>query len=187
MASRHPLIEAKKSEFTALLDHLKKELSSIRTGRASPALLEHVLVEAYGVKTPLAQLAALSVPDPKTLVIQPWDKNVLKDIERGIVASNIGMMPVVDGDRVRLTLPPLTEETRRQLTKVVKEKFEGSRQHLRRLRDTIRDTILAKEKEGGMSEDDRYRVQRELDEYIQEIQKQLTDSTEQKEKEIMTV
>ncbi len=187
MASRHPLIEAKKIEFTTLVDHLKKELSSIRTGRASPALLEHVLVEAYGVKTPLAQLASLSVPDPKTLIVEPWDKNVLKDIERGIVASNIGMMPIVDGVRIRLTLPPLTEETRKQLAKVVKEKFEGSRQHLRRLRDSIRDGIIAKEKEGGMSEDDRYRVQRELDEYTHEVQKQLTDIVEQKEKEIMTV
>lgn len=187
MASRHPLIEAKKNEFGAIVDHYKKEVATLRTGRATPALVEHVMVEAYGVKTPLPQIASLSVPDPKTLIIQPWDKNVLKDIERGIVASNLGLSPVVDGDRVRLTLAPMTEETRKQLVKILKEKLEASRTSLRRLRDHVRDTITAKEKEKALSEDDRYRVQRELDEYTHEIQAQLQQSAEQKEKEIMTV
>lgn len=187
MASLHPLIEAKKSTFTALVDHFKKELVSIRTGRATPALVEHVVVEAYGVKTPLSQLAALSVPDPKTLFIQPWDKNILKDIERGIVASNLGLAPIVDGERVRLTLPPMTEETRKTLAKLVKEKMETSRNQLRRLRDEVRETILAKEKTKEISEDDRYRTQTELDTYTQEIQQQILAAATQKEKEIMTV
>lgn len=187
MASSHPLIESKKNDFTAIVAHCKKELSSIRTGRATPALVEHVLVEAYGVKTPILQLASLSVPDAKTLLIQPWDKNILKDIERSITASNLGLAPVVDGDRVRLTLPPLTEETRRQLVKVIKEKLESSRNTLRRLRDDVREIILSREKEGGMAEDERYRVQRELDEYTHSIQEQLLQVAEQKEKEIMTV
>ncbi len=187
MASRHPLIEAAKNEFGAIVDHYKKEVATLRTGRATPALVEHVLVEAYGVKTPLAQLAALSVPDPKTLIIQPWDKNILKDIERGITASNLGLSPVIDGDRVRLTLPPMTEETRKQLVKVLREKLETSRTNLRRLRDRVRDTITAKEKEKTMSEDERYRAQRELDEYTHEIQNQLIQIAESKEKEIMTV
>ncbi|MDO8581899.1 MAG: ribosome recycling factor, partial [bacterium] len=187
MASLHPLIEAKKNEFVSIVDHYRKEVATLRTGRATPALVEHVMVEAYGVKTPLAQLASLSVPDPKTLIIQPWDKNLLKDIERGISASNLGLSPVVDGDRVRLTLPPMTEETRKQLVKVLKEKLETSRMTLRRLRDTVRDTIVVKEKEKAMSEDDRYRAQRELDEYTHGVQAQLEQSAEQKENEIMTI
>lgn len=187
MASRHPLIETKKNEFVAIVDHCKKEVATLRTGRATPALVEHVMVEAYGVKTPLAQLASLSVPDPKTLIIQPWDKNILKDIERGIGASNLGLSPVVDGDRIRLSLPPMTEETRKQLVKVLKEKLEASRTSLRRLRDHVRDTIIAKEKEKALSEDDRYRAQRELDEYTHEIQREIEQLVAQKEKEIMTV
>lgn len=187
MSSRHPLIEAKKTEFLAIIDHYKKELATLRTGRATPTLVEHVLVEAYGVKTPLAQLASLSAPDPRTLIIQPWDKNILKDIERGITASNIGLAPIIDGDRVRLSLPSLTEETRKQLVKVLKEKLEASRNNLRRLRDQIRETIIVNEKEKTISEDERYRVQRELDEYTTEIQKQLQTVAEQKEKEIMTI
>jgi len=185
--SHHPLIEAKKQEFLSAVDHLKKETNVLRTGRATPAFVEHLLVEAYGVKTPLTQLASLSVPDPKTLVIQPWDKNILKDIERAISASNLGVSPVVDGDRVRLTFPPMTEETRKQLVRILKEKFEGSKMTLRRIRDTVRETIIAEEKDGALSEDDRYRAQRELDDYTHEIQNKLLEITESKEKEIMTV
>lgn len=183
----HKFIEARKTDFTNITDHLKKELQGLRTGRATPTLVEHVLVEAYGVKTPIAQLASLSVPDARTLIVQPWDKNILKDIERGISVSNLGLAPVVDGAVIRLTLPALTEETRKQLVKTLKEKLEASRNTLRRLRDQIRETIVAAEKEKTVSEDDRYRAQRELDEHTKVIQDQLMNIAEQKEKEIMTV
>lgn len=183
----HHLIEKRKNDFAAIIERLKKELHGLRTGRATPTLVENILVEAYGVKTPLQQLASLSVPDAKTLLIQPWDKNVLKDIERGIVAANLGFAPVVDGERVRLTMPPLTEETRKQLIKVLKEKIEAHRHALRGLRDQIRDVIVAEEKAARLSEDERYRTQKELDTYTQEVQKQLVSIVEQKEKEIMTV
>jgi ribosome recycling factor len=181
----HQFIEERKEDTEKLKTHLKKELASLRTGHASPALVEHVLIEVYGVKTPLPQLASLAVPEPQTVTIDPWDKSIIKAIEKGIIAANIGVSPVVDGERIRLNIPPLTEETRKARAKEVGEKVEDARIALRKIRDEIKDAIRKAEKVGEMSEDDRYRAEREMDEWTKKTQQTLESLGANKEKELL--
>lgn len=182
-----PFVQEQDKDVQNVLSHFKQEVSSLRTGKATPALVEHVLVEVYGVKTPLQQLASISIPDPRTLIIEPWDKNILKEIEKGVVASDIGVSPVVDGERVRLTLPAMTEETRTKLVKIVHQKLEDARVSLRHVRDRLRTTIQKQESAKDITQDDKFRLQREVDEYMQKQQQELEKIAQQKEKEVMTV
>jgi ribosome recycling factor len=180
-------LDESKKDFEKIRSHFISELAPLRTGQATPALLDHVQVEVYGVRTPLQQLASISVPDARTLVIEPWDKNSLKEIEKGIIASDLGLSPVVDGERVRISIPSMTEDTRKQLVKTLREKLEEARISLRHMRDQIKDGIVKQEREKLISEDDKYRQQRDLDEYIQGKQKSFEDIAAEKEKEIMTI
>ena len=181
----HPLIEARKESAEKIKEHLKRELASLRTGQASPALVEHVLVEVYGVKTPLVQLGTIGVPEPQTVTIDPWDKGILKDIERGIIAANLGVSPVIDGARIRISIPPLTEETRKARVKESGEKLEDARIALRKLRDDIKEKIGKAEKAGEISEDDKYRGQRELDEWTKTTQGAFEEMVQKKSEELM--
>lgn len=135
------------------IDHLHHELQSIRTGRANPALVEELSVEAYGVMTPLVQLAAISAPEPRMILIQPWDPSTIKDIEKAIMQSPLGISPVVDGKTIRLPFPPMTEERRQSLVKVVNEKGEETRIRLRSIREEIIRGLRKQEKDGELSED----------------------------------
>ncbi len=185
--ARHPLIEEHSKSLASVVDHFQKEMGSLRSGQATPAILDNVVIEVYGVKTPIAQLASISVTDPKTIMIEPWDKNIMKEIERGVGTSDVGITPIVEGQRLRLSMPPLTEESRKKIAKIAKEKLEGAKNSLRRVRDTVRDIIIAAERDKQLSEDERYRAQRDLDTFSQEIQKKLIEIAERKEKEIMTI
>jgi ribosome recycling factor len=180
-------LDSYKPEFDKAIEHLKNEIAALRTGRATPALVEDILVEAYGVKTPLKGLASVSLSDPKTLLIEPWDKGVLKEIEKSIQLANIGINPVNEGARLRLSVPPLTEESRRELIKILQQKLEQSRISLRSIRDKIRSEIIEAEREKQLTEDDRYRSQEKLDELIEEYHFRIKEIGEQKEKEIMTI
>ncbi len=180
-------LDSYKPEFEKVIEHLKNEISALRTGRATPALVEDILVEAYGVKTPLRGLASISVSDPKTLLVEPWDKGVLKEMEKAIQLADIGVRPVNEGTRLRLSIPPLTEESRRELIKILQQKLEKSRISLRTIRDKIRSEIIEAERDKQITEDDRYRLQERLDDLIEEYNFKIKEIGEQKEKEIMAI
>ena len=159
----------------------------MRTGRANAALIEHLVVEAYGSLTPLQHLASISVPDAKTITINPWDKSVLKDIERAISVANIGVNPLNDGVILRLVLPPLTEENRKALIKILGQRLEHAKIALRGIRDGIKDEIYKAEKAKEITEDDRYDLQKDLDDMTKEYTVVIEAFGETKEQEIMTV
>jgi ribosome recycling factor len=166
---------------------LEEDIAGIRTGRASPALIERLLVEYYGSPTPLVQLASISVPDPRTLMIRPFDASILKNVERAILASDLNLTPNNDGKVVRLNLPPLTEERRRELVKIVHTRLEEARVATRNVRrDSIKD-LRDLEEEKLISEDELKRGEEELqkitDRHIEEIDK----IGGHKEKEILEV
>lgn len=176
-----------KNQYAEIIEHFKNDLRAVRTGRVSPALLDHCMIEAYGVKTPLRELASISTLDARTLAIQPWDKNIVKDIEKGIIEARVGGNPVVDGATVRLSIPQLTEESRRELGKIVSGKLEEERQSQRRVRDTIREQLVSDETAKNITEDDRYRMQKDLDTLTHEYQGKLIALAEEKVTEIMTI
>lgn len=169
------------------LDSLEEDLSGIRTGRASPALIERLPVEYYGATTPLIQLASISVPEPRQLLVRPFDPTTLKNIERAILVSELGLTPNSDGKVIRLSLPQLTEERRRELVRVVNNRMEDARVSIRNIRrDLIRD-LRELEKEGLISEDDQERGEKELQELTDKINKKVEEVGERKETEIMEV
>lgn len=169
------------------LDLLEEDLSTIRTGRASPALVERMPVEYYGTNTPLIQLASISVPEPRQLLIRPFDPATLKDIDRAILASDLGLNPNNDGKVIRLTMPQLTEERRHELVRVVHNRMEETRVKIRNIRrDIIRD-LREFEDEGLISEDDLKRGEKELQDLTDKLNEKVQEIGDRKEKEIMEV
>lgn len=169
------------------LDLLNEDLSTIRTGRASPALVERMPVEYYGTNTPLIQLASISVPEPRQLLIRPFDPATLKNIDRAILASDLGLTPNNDGKVIRLTMPQLTEERRHELVRVVHNRMEETRVKVRNIRrDIIRD-LREFEKEGLISEDDLERGEKELQDLTDKMNDKVQEIGDKKEKEIMEV
>ncbi len=169
------------------VEALQREFATLRAGRATPALVEDLEGDYYGTPTPLYQLAGISAPEARLIVIQPWDKNSVKDIEKAILKSDLGLNPNNDGNVIRLTIPELTEERRKELSKFIRKKAEESRVAVRNLRREFNDRIKKMEKDGDVSEDLSFGAQEEIqkitDNYISEIDKTL----EAKEKEIMEV
>jgi ribosome recycling factor len=180
-------LETYKPEFNKFIDFFKKEVQSIRTNRAMPELVAHILVDAYGVKTPLEQLASITVPEPRLLVIQPWDKNLLKEIEKSITEANLGALPTIKGEAVYLNLPPLSEETRKQLVKILYAKAEQVRIEIRRLRDEIKSQIVKEERAKTITEDAKYRLLENLDKIVGQYIDEVRKITERKEGEIMMI
>ncbi|MFA5854033.1 MAG: ribosome recycling factor [Patescibacteria group bacterium] len=181
------LIDEYRPEFEHVLEFLRADLSSLRTGRAHAALVEDILVEAYGGTMNVKGVASVLVPDAKTIMIEPWDKALTKDIEKAIRQAPIGVNPVVDGTRVRVTLPPLTEESRRELTKIVGKKAEEAHIGLRAVRETIKDELNRLEKAKEISEDDRFRLQEALEAAVKLWNDKVRDMAAEKEEEIMTI
>ncbi len=169
------------------LDALKREYSTLRAGRATPSLLDKVSVDYYGVPTPINQMANISAPEPRLLVIQPWDKSVLPTIEKAILKSDLGLTPSSDGTVIRIAIPQLTQERRNELAKVVKKKAEEARVAIRNIRRDANEHIKLLEKEHEVSEDESKRgqddVQKVTDKYIKDVDHIL----EVKEQEIMEV
>lgn len=169
------------------IQSLENELAGIRTGRASPALVEKLPIEYYGTPTPLMQLASISVPEPRTLMIKPFDPSSLKAIERAILASDLGLTPNNDGRAIRLNLPPLTEERRRDLVRLVHNRLEEARIAIRNIRRDLKKDMEDFEKEKLISEDDLKRGEEELqkatDRFIQDVDK----VGQHKEQEILEV
>lgn len=175
------------SRLEKINEHFNEDLKSVRTGRANPALVANIMVSAYGTQTPLTQLANVSVPEAKLLVIEAWDKSLLKEIEKAIISSSLNMTPVSDGNVLRLKLPDLTEETRRSLIKVVREKLEQARVAVRQARDEVKKEIESKAKSGDLTEDDRYDLIEKLDKQTKEAVAKFESVVDQKEKEVMTI
>lgn len=181
------ILDDKNFKFTDAIEHLKKELTHIRTGRANPSLVENIMVDYYGTKTPLNQMANISVPDPKSLVIQPWDANIIKEIEKAIQNSDLGLNPVNEGNQLRLPIPALTEERRKELAKVVGDKVETSKVTIRNIREEIWKELKEMKNDGKISEDDMFAQQKELQKEVDEKNKELKEIGESKEKEILTL
>jgi ribosome recycling factor len=165
----------------------RNEFSAIRTGRASPALLDRLHVEAYGQPTPLKQVAGVSVPDSRTLVITAYDKGVVGDIKKAIEKSDLGITPNIDGSSIRLTVPPLNEERRKDLAKVVKKKAEDGKIAVRNVRHKAHDDLKAQQKASEITEDDNKRMQDQLQKMTDKYIKEIDALVVAKEKEIMEV
>jgi len=144
------------------IDALVKELSSIRTGRASPALVEHIKVDYQGTLTPIIQLASISVPEPKMIVIRPWDRTAINNIDKAILKSDLGLNPVNDGNVIRISIPILTEERRRDLIKIIHKRLEESRIQIRNIRRETVDELKQAEKNKGISQDQNARASEQL-------------------------
>lgn len=169
------------------IQSLEDDLNGIRTGRASPALVERLQVEYYGTPVPLVQLASISVPEPRALLIRPFDATSLKAVERGILASDLGLTPNNDGKVIRLNLPPLTEERRRDLVKVVHGRLEDSRVAIRNVRRDLIKDLREFEKEKLISEDDLKKAEEELQKLTDRFIEQIDSIGFHKEREIMEV
>lgn len=180
------VIEEAKDRMQKALEHLEYELSRLRAGRANPVLLDGITVDYYGVNSPLSQVSNINTPDPKTILIQPWEKNMLGTIEKAILAANIGLTPMNNGEVIRISIPPLTEERRHQLVKQVRNEGETAKISLRNARKWANDE-LKKMLKDGLPED----VEKDATENIQEMTHDFSAKVDKimamKEKEVMTV
>ncbi len=169
----HEVVADAKTSMQKAVEAAKREFASVRTGRASPALLDRVTVDYYGVPTPITQVASITVPDARLLVIQPWDKSLVREIERAIQKSELGLTPSNDGTVIRLPIPALTGERRKELVKVVHRQAEEARIAIRNIRREHKEKLERLEKKGELSEDQTRRAVDELqkltDRHIQEI------------------
>jgi ribosome recycling factor len=181
------LIQNAQGEFTKIVDHLKSEYSRLQIGRASAALVEGLMVEAYGTKQPLKGMASISVPDAKTVQIQPWDKSLLQAIEKAIQTSDLNISPANDGIVIRLNLPPLTEERRRELAKVVSRMAEEARITVRNVRQKVHDKGKEMEKSKLLTEDQMKLFQKKLQEKVDNTNLEIEKMSKGKENDVMTV
>lgn len=174
-----------KERMVKAVEHLKKECLGVRTGRAHPALVEDIKVDYYGTMTPLKQMGTVSVPEPRQILISPWDKTSLKAIEKAIMASSLGVTPQSDGENVRINLPELTGERRVELSKLVKKYAEDARVAVRNVRREGNEIYKKMEKDSTITEDDLHLYQKEIQELTDEWIKNVDEVLEKKEKEIL--
>jgi ribosome recycling factor len=174
-----------KTELKKIGDFLSKEYSQLNIGRASPMILDGVSIESYGSYVPLKNVASVSIEDPKTLRVAPWDKSQIKGIEKAIVGSNLGLSVATDDLGIRVIFPQLTTDTRKTLVKVLKEKLEDQRIVVRKEREVVLSDIEVKEKEGKITEDERFRAKEELQKIINETNSNLEEIFNKKEREVM--
>ncbi|KKQ27713.1 MAG: Ribosome-recycling factor [Candidatus Magasanikbacteria bacterium GW2011_GWC2_37_14] len=181
------IVDNHKGDFNQSVEYFKKDISSLRTGRATPALVEDLVIEAYGARQALKALASITVQDAKTIAVEPWDKSITMAVEAGIRASQLGINPVNNGKVILLPLPELSSERRQELIKVLHQKIEAARIAIRQLREMVRDEIEAGEKAKEISEDEKYKLQDELEEMVKEFNEKLKELGEGKETEINTI
>jgi ribosome recycling factor len=167
-----------------ILAAFTEEISSLRTGRASPSLVENIKIEAYETINPLKNLASITLDDPKTLIVQPWDKSLVDTIQKAIEASSLGIKSAAVKDFIRIVLPPLTEERRITLVKLLKEKLEEARISIRKARDETWKDIQEKERGKEISEDDKFRLKDQMEDKIKKGTEKLEEAYRKKEKEI---
>jgi ribosome recycling factor len=185
--SQPALLKDLEARMQAAIDALAREFGSLRTGRANASLLDGVRVEAYGNFTPIGQVASVSVPDPRTIVIQPWDASLMKEIEKGIAKSDLGLTPSNDGKVIRLTVPTLTEERRKQLAKSVGKFAEDARVAIRNARREGNDKLKALAKDKKVSEDEERRGHDQIQKTTDRFTAKIEELARKKEQEVMTV
>lgn len=178
------IIEDIEPELKKVVDFFQGETKKIRSGKANPSLVEDVMVEAFGVKTPLKQLAAISCPEARQILIQPWSKEYLEPIERALSKEDLGSSPTVDGQIVRINLPSLSTEFREKLLTQIARKTEEAHQTIRRWRDEAWKEIQEKTREGEISEDDKFRGKEDLQKVVDDFSAQVEEVRQRKEKEI---
>ncbi len=176
-----------KKDFEDVVEFFKTDITALRTGRASTAIVENIMVEAYGTSQQLKGTASITVADAKTLTIEPWDKGLLAAVEKGIRDSGLGINPVNDGRLIRLSLPELTSDRRAELVKVLHQKIEQAKISVRKVREDIRGMIASEEKEKNITEDDKYSLQEALDKVVKEYNEKIDALGAAKEKDITTV
>jgi ribosome recycling factor len=180
-------IDKLKERFDLIVDKFNQEIKNIRTGRATPSVLDGVMVDYYGVATPINQMAAVNATDAKTITITPWDKDQLISIEKAIKDSDLNFNPGNDGEVIRIILPPMTEERRLELVKVLKAKTEESRIKIRQFREDVLNDIQEQEKLGNISEDDRFRAKDQVQKIVDEYNKKIEEIEKKKEADVMAV
>lgn len=181
------IIKNKEGEFEKAVEYFKSEVGKLRTGRANPSILEGLMVDYYGNKTPLKQVASISVPEPQLIMIQPWDADSLANIEAAIKMSDLNLSPSNDGKVIRVNIPSLNEERRAELVKVLNQKAEEARISIRSIREEVWEEIQEMEKAGKIAKDDKFRGKERLQETIDGYNKKIEELREKKEKEIMTI
>ncbi len=174
-------------KFKETVSRFEEDLKNIRTGRAHTSIVEGLIVDVYGAKMPLSHIAALSTPDAKSIIIKPWDKTNLPAIESAIQKSSLGLAPISDKDQIRLSIPPLTEERRKDMAKVIGKKMEEARISVRQERDGVWKKIQEDEREGTISENERFSDKEKLEKLVGETNAKIADIAGRKEKEIMEI
>jgi len=180
-------IDEHKEDFEKGVEHFHEELQGIRTGRANAGFVEDVKVPVYGQEMALKSVASITIPDAKTIQIEPWDKSAVKEIEKGLIEANLGMTPNTQGSVIRLIMPPMTEENRKNMVKLLKQKEEQARIQIRNTREKIRSAVMEDEKDKTINEDEKHRQLEALEKEVSKWNAKIDEMTKEKEQEILTV
>jgi ribosome recycling factor len=187
MPAEKPQLSRYRDRMDKAVSALKEEFASLRTGRASANLLDQIMVEAYGATTPINQVAAITVPEPRSISVSVWDRGVVVSVEKAIRASGLGLNPVVEGQTLRIPIPPLTEERRRDLAKIAAKYAEQQRVAIRNVRRDANDDLKKAEKDSVISQDEQKRMESEVQKMTDEAVKRVDEALKTKEQEIMQV
>ncbi len=182
-----PIINDLKVEFDKAISHMKTEFAGVRTGRASIGLVENISVDCYDSKMPLSNVASISIPEARTIFINAWDKAILKNIEKAISNSDLGLNPTIDKDVIRINIPPLTEERRKEFVKLIGKMAEEKKVQIRRTREDFVKKAEQMEEKKEINEDEKFRLKEEIQKIVDEYNKLVEDLINKKEEEIMTV
>ncbi len=177
----------KQTDFELAIEYYQSDINSLRTGRANPQILDQIRVEAYEIENPINTVASITVADSRSILVTPFDKQIIKQVEKAIAEANLGLGIINDGDKLRLTVPPLTEENRRDLVKNLDAKLEKARIQLRQIREQVKDAIESALADKEISEDERFRSIKELDEYVAKKNEEIKKMRDDKETDIMTI
>jgi ribosome recycling factor len=180
-------ISSKAEDFESAIEHFKTDIKTLRTGRATPSLLEGVQVEAYGTVSPLKALANINVDDARTLVVAPWDKSSVRNVEKAIEDADLGVNVSNEGEKIRVSIPEMTEEKRKEMVRKLNEKLEKARISIRHIREEIKTSIEEAEKSKEITEDEKFRYIKELDEEVDKKNNQLKEIRDKKEEDVMKV
>lgn len=181
------LIDNIKIDFNKTIEYLRVELASLQAGRANPTLIENIKVSCYNEELPIKQLAAINTPEPRIIIVKPWDKEIVRSIESAIRDSKLGLNPVTEDDFIRVSVPALNEERRKELVKIVQEKTEECRISVRRSRGDVWDQIQVMEQAKEISEDEKFKAKEDLQKVVDEYNKKIEEISKKKEEEIMTL
>lgn len=181
------MLDEAQARMQKTIDFLRGELGQIRTGRATPALLEEVAVEVYGTKMKMVELAQITAPDPKQLLISPWDKTIISDIAKGIQNANLGLNPIVEEEAIRIQIPPLTEERRKEFVRLLHQKLEMARVSIRSIRHDLMSDLKRKKDAGEIGEDKEKRLEKEAQDLVETFIEEVEVLGSHKEKELMEV